>query len=123
MDILFLTYLAVGAVDQSTRDWLIYAQLIVHKALWHGGRGWLDYDHLFRQQAVLGPTLAWNSLHPSFVALTILGQQSGGGIFCSISQAVDHLPPVCHGLSPSTKSCRHDREAWPVRLFSLLVLE
>ena len=114
-------------MDQSTYDQLIYARLIVHEALWHGGRGWLDYDYLFRQQAALNPTLAWNSLHPSLVGLTILGQQFGGGAFCSICQGVDDLPSQCAMaymcISPSTNSCRHDREAWPVRLFGLLVLE
>ena len=74
---------------------MIYALLIVHEALRHGGRGWLDYDHLFRQQAALNPSLAWNSLHPSLVASTILGQRSVGGTFCTICQGVDHLPSQC----------------------------
>ena len=92
--IYFLTYLVVGTSDQSVRDRLIYALLIVHY-LQHDGRGWLDYDHLFRQQAALNPSLAWNSLHSSLVASTILGQRSGGGTFCTICQGVDHLPSQC----------------------------
>ena len=66
----------------------------MHEALWLGGRGWLDYDRLFHQQAALDPTLAWNSL-PSLVASTILGQRSRGDTFSGICQGVDHLPPQC----------------------------
>ena len=91
----FLTYLAVGTSDQVTRDRLIYARLIVREALRHGGRGWLDYDRLFRQQAALNPSLPWNALHPSLVASTILGQRPGSGTFCNICQGFDHLPAQC----------------------------
>ena len=40
----FLTYLGVG----TTCDRLVYARLIVRKALLHGGKGWLDYHRLFQ---------------------------------------------------------------------------
>ena len=53
----FLTYMAVRTSDQATQGRLDYARLIVHEALRHGGRDWLDYDDLFRQQAALDPSL------------------------------------------------------------------
>ena len=91
----FLTYLAVGTSDQTTRDRLVYARLILREALRHGGKGWLDYDRLFRQQAASNPSLPWNALHPSLVASTILGQRPGSGTFCTICQGFDHLPSQC----------------------------
>ena len=89
----FLTYQAVSTLDQAIHDQLIYTRLMVHEALCHGGKGWLDYDRLFRQQVALNSTLAWNSLQPSLVASTILGQRSG--TLCSVCQGVDHLPSLC----------------------------
>ena len=68
----FLTYLAVGSPDQTTCDQLIYAWLILHEALHHGWKGWLDYDWLFRQQDASNPSLPWNALHPNLVASTIV---------------------------------------------------
>ena len=112
----FLTYLAVLVQDQTVRDRLVYARLIVHEALCHRGWGWLDYDCLFRQQAALDPSLHWGSLHPSLMASTVLSQRSGTGSFCSLCQGCDHTPsdcamtflrhPVCQGPpSRSTQIC------------------
>ena len=91
----FLTYLAVRCSDQVTRDGLIYARLVVQEALRHGGRGWLDYDRLFRHQAALNPSLPWNTLHASLMATTIMADRPGAGTFCSVCQGCDHLPSHC----------------------------
>ena len=91
----FLTYIAVRTSDQTTRDWLVYARLMVRQASLHGGQGWLDYDRLFRQQAALDPTLSWNSLHPSLMASTILNQRAAGGSFCTVCQGFDHTAAQC----------------------------
>ena len=91
----FLAYLVVGTSDQSTCNWLISARLVVREALQHEGRGWLDYDRFFRQQAALNPALAWNTLHPSLVASTILSQRSVGGSYRNLCQGVDHLASCC----------------------------
>ena len=81
----FLTYLAVSASDQEIREKITYMMLIVREAMCHGGQGWLDYDQLFWQQAVLNPGLRWNIIHPELQATTILSQQSAGsGAFCSL---------------------------------------
>ena len=92
----FLAYVSVGTTDPVVRDRLTYARLIIREAMRHGGRGWLDYDRLFRQQAALNPSLPWNALHPSLMASTILGQRSAGqGTFCFVCQGFDHTPPHC----------------------------
>lgn len=102
--------------DQSVRDRLVYARLIVREALRHGGWGWLDYDRLFRQQAALDPSLQWGTLHPSLVASTVLSHRSGSGSFCSLWQGFDHSPADCamtflrhptrHGFGPrNTQIC------------------
>ena len=92
----FLTYLAVGTSDQSTRDKLTYATLLIREALKHGGQGWLEYDRLFRQQAALNPGLPWNIIHPGLQASTILGRQpTGAGVFCSLCQSSDHHVAQC----------------------------
>ena len=91
----FLTYMAVRTSDQATRDRLVYSRLIVREALRHGGRGWLDYDRLFCQQAALDSSLPWNTLHASLLASTIIGHCPGAGTFCTICQGCDHLPAQC----------------------------
>ena len=40
----FLTYLAVGTSDRTTRDRLTYAILLIREAMRHGGHGWMEYD-------------------------------------------------------------------------------
>ena len=60
------------------------------------GRGWLDYDRLFRQQAALNPSFLWSSLHPTIMAFTIRAQRStsGGGTVCLLCQGFDHSQAV-----------------------------
>ena len=92
----FLTYLAAGTLDPVTRDKITYAMLVVREAMKHGGRGWLDYDRLFRQQAALNPNLPWNVIHPELQATTILGQRpAGSGTFCALCQECDHVATQC----------------------------
>ena len=68
-----MSYLAVQTPDMVIHERLAYAVLIVREAMRHGGQGWLDYDLLFRQQAVLDRNLPWNVvIHPGLQATTIL---------------------------------------------------
>ena len=69
----FLMYLAVVTADLATWDRLTYAVLLIREAMHHGGKGWMEYDRLFRQQAAIDPSLQWNVIHPGFQATTILG--------------------------------------------------
>ena len=92
----FLTYLAVQTSDPVTRQRATYAMLVVREAMRHGGRGWLDYDRLFRQQAALNPSLQWNVIHPELQATTVLAQRStGSGSFCTLCQECDHTAQHC----------------------------
>ena len=50
----FLALLAVSVEDPKAKEMAAYAQLIIHLSQRHGGRGWLAYDRLFRQQAAAG---------------------------------------------------------------------
>ena len=60
------------------------------------GRGWIDYDHLFRQQAALNPGIQWNVIHPELQATTVLSQSiPGAGMFCSVCQECDHGTHQC----------------------------
>ena len=92
----FLTYLAVGTSDPTTRDRLAYAILLIREAMRHGGRGWMEYDRLFRQQAAIDPGLAWNTIHPGLQATTVLSQPpQGAGTFCSLCRECDHIAANC----------------------------
>lgn len=92
----FLGYIAVGTLDTKTRDQLAYARLIIKEAQRHGGQGWLDYDHAFRQQVAADPSIHWNTLNPGLQASTILGQgMPTAGSFCTLCRGVDHTRPQC----------------------------
>ena len=53
----FLAYIAIQAKDQGVQDRRAYARLMVSEAQRHGGSNWLDYDCVFRRQAILDPSL------------------------------------------------------------------
>ncbi len=91
----FLTYMAVKTQDTDTREQLCYTGLLLREAASHGGTGWIDYDHVFRKQAALNSSLAWNSLQPGLHASAILGQRSSGGVFCTLCKGMDHSMPQC----------------------------
>ncbi len=99
----FLAYLALRCPDDDTRERLVYAQLIVRESLRHGGKSWLTYDKVFRQQAALDGSLRWNELHPAILASTMLvsplpsaqAPQGRAGTFCSLCQGVDHRADQC----------------------------
>ncbi len=82
---------------------MVYAQLIVRESLRHGGKSWLTYDKVFRQQAALDGSLRWNELHPAILASTMLvsplpsaqAPQGRAGTFCSLCQGVDHQADQC----------------------------
>lgn len=92
----FLTYLAVQTSDQATRERATYGLLVVREAMRHGGRGWMDYDRLFRQQAELNSGLRWNVIHPELQATTVLAHRDPGtGLFCLVCQECDHVAHQC----------------------------
>ena len=64
----FLALIAVSVEDRKAKDLAAYSQLIIHLLQRHEGRGWLAYDHLFRQQAAAGSPYRWNQLAASLIA-------------------------------------------------------
>ena len=50
----FLSFTAAKVDPKETRDLVAYAQLVVHVACKHGGKGLVSYDHLFFQQVAAG---------------------------------------------------------------------
>ena len=102
----FLTFLATSTADQTTRERITYAILLVREAMHHGGVGWLDYDCLFRQQAAITPNLQWNIIHPELQATTILGQHLAvSGTFCTLCQECDHTS--AHDPAPAAGDEKH----------------
>ena len=91
----FTAYMAVQTRDPVTRDQLAYCRLIIREALRHGGMGWLDYDRYFRSQAAIDRSRRWNILLPDLQASTVLGQRTGGGVFCNLCRGVDHTVASC----------------------------
>ena len=68
----FATYIAVMAEAHpgQVKDMLAYMRIIVKEAGRPNNKGWLNYDHIFCQNAVSDPTLNWarldSSLHSSY---------------------------------------------------------
>ena len=92
----FMGYVAASTPDTKTRDQLAYARLIINEAQRHGGQGWLDYDHAFRQQVAADPSIRWNTLNPGLQASTILGRgMPNAGSFCTLCRGVDHTRFQC----------------------------
>ena len=77
----FLAYAAVRSSDPVARNLLTYARLILCEACRHSGSRWLEYDKVFRQLAAMDPTLLWNELSASLLALTVLSLQGNQGLF------------------------------------------
>jgi hypothetical protein len=91
----FLAYVAILAPDQGTRDRLAYARLLLREAQRHSSNGWLDYDRVFRQQAVVDHNMPWNTLHPGIQAATMFGGSQGPGTFCTLCREPDHFKETC----------------------------
>ena len=91
----FVAYVAIRSQEPRTRDMLAYARLLVREPQRHGGRGWLDYDYIFRQQAAIDPSLHWNTLHPGIQAATMVGGLPSTGTFCTLCRGSDHPTSNC----------------------------
>ena len=88
--------MAVITSAQPTRskELLAYQTLIVREARRCGGRGWLAYDTMFRQQAAGNPEVDWSKLNPTLYAVTFLAQ-SGSGRNCVLCMESDHSEEDC----------------------------
>ena len=70
---------------------LPYQTMIVGEAKRCGGKGWLAYDSMFPQEAILMSDCDWSKLNNSlYSVLTFLAQQNGRGRTCSHCLETDH---------------------------------
>ena len=98
----FLAYIAIQANDQGVRDRRANARLMVSEARMHGGSNWLDYDHVFRQQAVLDHSLTWNTVHSGIQATTLVGRTAGSTLLYDIQITLQGRACTLSYLQPPT---------------------
>ena len=93
----FLAFVGAKVDSKETRELAAYGQIIIHLARKHGGKGWLSYDRLFRQQVAAGSPIPWAELNPSLMAATVLGSMGPGepGRVCNLCLASDHISTEC----------------------------
>ena len=75
-----------------------YQTMTVREARRCGGKGWLSYDQMFRQQAAVS-VIDWSKLNNSLYATTFLQQQNGRGRTCVHCMETDHVSNEC-SLAP-----------------------
>ena len=93
----YLAYVAMRTTDPATIHMLAYGRMLIKESQQHQGNGWMEYDKVFRQQAAIDPSRAWNVLHSDIQASTILGRSRslGGGIYCTLCFESDHRSDQC----------------------------
>ena len=114
----FLALLAVSVEDPKAKEMMAYTQLMIHLLQRHGGRGWLAYDRLFRQQAATGCSHPWNQLAPSLLATTIMmpGPAKRSSELCNGADptlqlnAPSFTPPQYPNPCPPARPTLHPRE-------------
>ena len=87
--------MAAKTESKEVRDLAAYGQIVLHLAGKHGGKGWMAYDKLFRQQQSAGATMPWAELNPSLMAATVLGNSGEQGRICTLCMASDHSAYEC----------------------------
>ncbi len=97
----FGTYMAVITAKhpERIRQLLAYQTLVVREARRCGGRGWLAYDSMFRQQVAGNTEADWSKLNSSLYAVSFLAH-AGGGKTCSLSMESDHGDDDCALATP-----------------------
>eukprot|EP00731_Ephydatia_muelleri_P012358 Em0006g1252a len=106
----FGVYIGVVASRQpeKVKQLLAYQTLIIREARRLGGRGWLAYDSMFRQQAAVLQSTDWSKLNSTLYAVTFLAQQGGeGAVVCLLSG----VGPCRGGLLVGAKTAVVGREA------------
>ena len=101
----FLALIAVSVEDRRAQHLAAYAQLIIHLSQRHGGRGWLAYDRLFRQQAAAGSPHPWNQLAPSLIASTVMSSGHPKFTPCELCNGADHSTTQC-ALFPASAASK-----------------
>ena len=97
---------------EKVQQLLAYQTMIVREARRCGGRGWLAYDTMFRQQVAVKPESDWSKLNNSLYSVTFMAQQNGRGRTCIHCLETDHSASEC-ALAPSSRQGRqpqHQRD-------------
>ena len=83
--------------DPTTVQMLAYGLLLIREAQQHQGHGWMEYDRVFRQQAAIDQSKAWNILHADIQASMILGRNlvPYDGMYCTLCFESDHRADHC----------------------------
>ena len=99
----FGTFMAVVASQHPVklRQLLAYQTIIVREARRCGGKGWLAYDTMFRQQVAGDDKADWSKLNSSLYAVSFLAQ-SGKGRSCTLCMEADHAEEECALARPTT---------------------
>ncbi len=97
----FSLYAAVVASQHpnKAKELWAYLAILVGEAQRCGGRGFVAYDSLFRQQMTSFDAVDFSKINQSLYSTTFLAQR-GRGKFCSICTASDHGQEEC-ALQPS----------------------
>ena len=90
---------------EKTQQLFAYQTMIVREARRCGGKGWLAYDSMFRQQASLAPACDWSKLNNSLYSVTFMAQQNGRGRTCTLCLETDHAAVDC-ALAPAYRPNR-----------------
>ena len=105
----FLAFLAVSVNDSKAKELAAYGQIVIQLAQRHGGRGWLSYDRLFRQQAAAGSDAPWNEIAPSLMAATVMAAGPSKGNSCQLCNGADHQTSAC-ALLPSSSQTQSSKQ-------------
>lgn len=99
----FAQYVAVLADSHPhlVKHRLAYMCLLIHEGRKNGGRGWADYDTLFRQHAAAAEQDAsdtppdWSRVEPSLHASCLVGARDSDGQLCVLCSGSDHTAHSC----------------------------
>ena len=89
---------------EKLRQLLAYQTLIVRESRRCGGKGWLAYDAMFRQQVAGNDQADWSKLNSSLYAVSFLAQASRARS-CTLCMEADHAEEEC-ALAPSKREPR-----------------
>ena len=89
----FVTYMAIvaGKRPEKVKPLLAYMHLLIREVQHHGGKGWVNYDYIFRSIAATDETTDCAQLDALLLASFFTGQQSSvPTVTCTYCHEADH---------------------------------
>ncbi len=106
------TCVVVSKAPDKFKPLTAYQSMVIRETRRFGFRGWLQYDHLFRQQAARSSsTTDWERLNPALYALSFLSRQRGDSQTCSNCMCSDHPTSLC-ALQKRGSTAGESRRPW-----------